>query len=64
MKNYSNYVQEANILCTTFREEKNTESSTKNLLNMQDKVIHSDLTVYQKEFLLRQLNDISESAYA
>jgi hypothetical protein len=64
MKNYSTYVQEANILCSTLLEERETERHTQKILNMQNNVMHSDLTVYQNEFLLRQLNTIQEAAYA
>lgn len=64
MKNYSTYVQEANLLRATAQEEKDTERTTQQLIHMQEKISHSDLTVYQKEFLMRQLGSIQEAAYA
>lgn len=64
MKNYTSYVQKAELLCATAQKEKDAKRTTKELMHMQKKIMHSDLTVYQKEFLMRKLGSIQESAYA
>lgn len=64
MKNYNTYVQEANLLCSRVLQEKNAERTSQKLTHMQQEISHSDLTVYQKEFLMRKLDAIQESAYA
>jgi uncharacterized membrane protein (DUF106 family) len=64
MKNYKSYMQEAQSLCTRAIKEKDSERTTQKLMDMQEQISHSDLTVYQKEFLMRQLGSIPQVAYA
>ena len=64
MKNYNTYVQKAELLCATAQKKKDTKRTAQELLHMQEKIMHSDLTVYQKEFLMRKLGSIQEAAYA
>lgn len=56
MKNYNTYVQEAQQLRSKLQEENDAAAINKKLNYMQMKVSQSQLTVYQKEFLLRQLS--------
>jgi hypothetical protein len=64
MKNYTTYVQKTELLCATAQNRKDTKRTTRDLMHMQKKIMHSDLTVYQKEFLMRKLGSIEEAAYA
>jgi hypothetical protein len=55
MKNYNTYVKEAQKLRSKLQQESDAAAINKKLSYMQMKVNQSQLTVYQKEFLLRQL---------
>lgn len=64
MKNYNTFVQKTELLCATAQKEKDAKRTWQKLIHMQKKISHSDLTVYQKEFLMRKLGSIQEAAHA
>jgi hypothetical protein len=64
MKKYNTYVHKTDLLCTAAQNKKDAKRTTRELMHMQEKIMHSDLTVYQKEFLMRKLGSIQEAAYA
>lgn len=63
MKNFKTYVQEANCLCNKILRERDAAIARIKINQMQESVSRSELTVYQKERLLRQLNSTSEVSH-
>ena len=55
MKNYDAFAQEADRLCKKLLVEDDEVGVTQKLLRMQEKMDQSNLTVYQKEFIMQEL---------
>ena len=65
MKSYSTYVNDARRLSSEALNENEDQANVeKKLLQMQENIRQSQLTVYQKEFLLNQLCSIREMEHA
>lgn len=60
MKKFDAYVQKANRLCDKVLAESNVGIASQRLLHMQERISRSELKVYQKYFLLRQLRATRE----
>jgi hypothetical protein len=64
MKSFKAYVQEANRVCTKVLDERDSTRANQKLIQMQEKIRQSQLTVYQKDFLLQRLRSTNETSYA
>jgi hypothetical protein len=65
MKSYNTYEKDTRRLCSEALQGSDDPACTgKKLSRMQEKIRQSQLTVYQKEFLLNQLCSIREMEHA
>lgn len=64
MKKFDAYAQEADRLCNRVLAESAADLANQQLLRMQEKINRSELTVYQKDFLLQLISSTRNVVHA